>query len=90
MTAPTHESADRTRAEVVEGVRGAVAAYCHALDDGRTDDLVALFTPDGSSALPGMDPVVGHEQLTALYRELTPKGPQRHLALNVVVTGSTT
>lgn len=73
-------------AEVAEGVRSTVAAYCHALDDGRVDDLVALFTDDASSALPGMEPVTGREALLALYGRLTPKRPQRHLVVNSVIT----
>ena len=35
-------------ADVVEGVRATLAAYVHALDDGRTDDVVATFCPDGA------------------------------------------
>ena len=30
-----------TYADVVEGVRATIAAYAQALDDGRTDDIVA-------------------------------------------------
>lgn len=74
--------------DVAEGVRAALAAYCHALDDGRTDDIVALFTADGSSALPGMDPVSGTDALRALYAAVVPTGPQRHLTLNTLVTGA--
>lgn len=73
-------------AEVAEGVRGALAAYCHALDDGRVDDLVALFTADGASSLPGMDTVEGHDALRALYSRLTPQAPQRHLVFNTAIT----
>ena len=36
-----------TFADVAEGVRATLAAYTHALDDGRTDDVVATFCPDG-------------------------------------------
>ncbi|MER5185304.1 nuclear transport factor 2 family protein [Streptomyces sp. NPDC002896] len=55
-------------------------------DDGRLDDLVALFTADGVSALPGMEPVQGHDALRQLYRGLIPQAPQRHLVVNTVVT----
>lgn len=71
---------------MTEGIRQAIAEYCQALDDGRVDDLVALFTSDGASALPGMDPVEGHDALGELYRGLVPKAPQRHLVLNTVVS----
>jgi len=80
MTAPTRST------DTAEGVRATIAAYCQALDDGRTDDLVALFTADGSSTLPGMDPVVGTEALHALYQTVVPDGPQRHLVVNTLVT----
>lgn len=87
MTATTsRESGGHAPAGVAEGVRGTLAAYCHALDDGRVADLVALFTTDGSSALPGMDPVAGQDALRALYGELTPKAPQRHLVFNTAIT----
>jgi hypothetical protein len=86
MTIATEESGPPAPGDTVEGVRAAIAAYCHALDDGRVDDLVALFTADGTSALPGMEPVTGTEALRALYLRLTPKGPQRHLVLNTLVT----
>lgn len=71
---------------MTEGIRQVIAEYCQALDDGRVDDLVALFTSDGASALPGMDPVEGHDALGELYRNLVPKAPQRHLVLNTVVS----
>jgi hypothetical protein len=36
-------STGATYADVVEGVRAAISAYTQALDDGRTDDVVATF-----------------------------------------------
>ena len=51
-----------TFADVAEGVRATIAAYTHALDDGRTDDVVATFCPDGVVRHPGH----GH-----------PRGPRR-------------
>ena len=50
-------------ADVVEGVRAAIAAYTHALDDGRTDDVVATFCPDGVIEIPGMGTHAGHDAL---------------------------
>ena len=41
-------------ADVAEGIRATLAAYAHALDDGRTDDVVATFCPDGAVEIPGM------------------------------------
>ena len=46
--------------DVVEGVRAALAAYTHALDDGRTDDVVATFCADGGVEIPGLGIHEGH------------------------------
>lgn len=71
---------------VTEGVRHAIAAYTRALDGGRLDEVIGLFTPDGSSALPQMEPAVGHTALRALYEPLMTDHPQRHLVGDTVVT----
>ena len=42
-------------AEVVEGIRATIAAYTHALDDGRTDDVVATFCPVAVVVIPQRD-----------------------------------
>jgi hypothetical protein len=75
-----------TYADVAEGVRAALAAYTHALDDGRTDDVVATFCPDGVCDIPGLGTHEGHEALRAAYARWTPKRPQRHLVVNTLVT----
>jgi hypothetical protein len=74
-------------ADVVEGVRAAIATYTQALDDGRTDDVVATFCPDGGCEIPGMGTHVGHDALRAAYSRWTPRRPQRHLVVNTLVTG---
>jgi hypothetical protein len=79
-------SPDTTYAEVVEGIRATLAAYTHALDDGRTDDVVATFCPDGVCDIPGMGTHVGHDALRAAYTEWRPRRPQRHLVVNTLVT----
>ena len=56
-----------TYADVAEGVRAAIAAYTLALDDGRTDDIVATFCPDGSVDIPGMGAHEGHDALRDAY-----------------------
>jgi ketosteroid isomerase-like protein len=87
MSPATTESTPRDYAEVVAGVRHAIAAYCHAVDDGRVDDVIALFAPEGVSALPDMDPVEGHDALRALYGGLPSRGgTQRHLVVNTAVS----
>jgi ketosteroid isomerase-like protein len=77
---------ERSFAEVAEGVRATLAAYTHALDDGRTDDLVALFCPDGTMELPSMGTHVGHDAIRAAFAQWAPRRPQRHLVLNTHVT----
>jgi hypothetical protein len=74
-----------TRADVAEGVRSAIAVYTHALDDGRTDDVVDTFCPDGGVEIPGMGTHRGRQALHDAYSRWEPKRPQRHLVLNTVV-----
>ncbi|WP_194903838.1 nuclear transport factor 2 family protein [Catenulispora rubra] len=74
---------------VAVGVRAAVAAYAQALDAGRTDDLVELFTPDGVSDIAGIGVFEGREALRAAYAGFAPKRPQLHLVSNTVVTSWT-
>lgn len=71
-----------TLADVDAGVRRAIAAYTHALDDGRVDDLVATFCPDGGIDMDGLGTHEGHAALRAAYESVRPQAPQRHLALN--------
>jgi hypothetical protein len=73
-------------ADVVEGIRAALATYTQALDDGRTDDVVATFCSDGACTIPGQGTHEGHEALGKAYARWTPRKPQRHLVLNTLVT----
>lgn len=66
-------------------IRGLIAAYCHALDDGRTEDLVAMFVPDGTATLPRTPPLRGHDALRAGYAAMVPAVPQRHVVTNIHV-----
>jgi hypothetical protein len=75
-----------TYAEVAAGVGAAIAAYTLALDDGRTDDLVATFCSDGSVDIPGLGVHEGHDALREAYASIEPRRPQRHLVLNTLVT----
>lgn len=75
-----------TDVSAVDGVLAAIAAYAHALDEGRTSDVVALFTDDGVSEITGYGTFSGHEQLTGAYANLVPMAPQRHMTGNSVVT----
>jgi len=78
--------ADLTFADVAEGVRATIAAYTQALDDGRTDEVVATFCEDGGCDIPGLGAYEGHQALRAAYEKWKPRRPQRHLVLNTLVT----
>jgi hypothetical protein len=73
-------------AAVAEGVRATIAAYTQALDDGRTEDVIATFCPDGSCDIPGLGHFEGHDDLRTAYSQWVPTRPQRHLVLNTLVT----
>ena len=75
-----------TFADVAEGVRAAIAAYTHALDDGRTADVVATFCKDGSVDIPGLGAHAGHEALRNAFAKVEPRAPQRHLVVNTLVS----
>ncbi len=75
-----------TFADVDAGVRCAIAAYTHALDDGRTDDVVATFCPDGVVDMGQMGRHEGHDALRVAYDGWAPRRPQRHLVLNTHIT----
>jgi len=79
-------STSSSYADVVEGVRAALAAYTQALDDGRTDDVLATFCRDGTCDIPGMGTHRGTEDLRAAYSQWVPRRPQRHLVMNTLVT----
>jgi ketosteroid isomerase-like protein len=77
---------ESTEAWVVAGVRAVIGAHTQAQDAGRTDDVVALYTPDAVLELPGMDPVEGHEALRDAFKSWAPTQPQLHLVTNTVIT----
>jgi len=79
-------STGRTLADVKAGVANVISTYTQALDDGRTDDIVATFCPDGSCDMPGLGRHVGHEALRQAYGQWRPRQPQRHLILNTVIS----
>jgi hypothetical protein len=81
MTAPTS-----TPAGVAEGIRAAIATYTLALDDGRTDDVVATFCPDGAVDIPGLGAHQGREAIRAAFAAVEPTRPQRHLVFNTLIT----
>ena len=73
-------------ADICAGVHASIAAYTLALDDGRTDDVVATFCVDGRCDIPGLGQHEGHDALREAYGKWRPTRPQRHLVLNTLVT----
>ncbi|MGW2523549.1 nuclear transport factor 2 family protein [Streptomyces sp. NPDC001617] len=79
---------ESTQAWVAAGVRAVIGAHTQAQDAGRTDDVVALYAPDGVLELPGMDPVQGHDALREAFKGWAPTQPQQHLVGNTLVTST--
>lgn len=73
-------------AEVAARVRNVIAAYAQALDDGRVDDLVATFCPDGWCDMPGLGRHTGRDAIREAFATYQPGRPQRHLVLNTHLT----
>lgn len=78
-----------THAVVAVGVQATLAAYAHALDAGRTDEVVALFRPDGTAEIAGLGTFHGHDAIREAYAGLVPVRPQVHLVANTVITSWT-
>jgi 3-phenylpropionate/cinnamic acid dioxygenase small subunit len=74
-----------TFADVSQGVRATLAAYAQALDDGRTDDVVATFCPDGAMDMGSRGVLEGHDALRAAFLKWVPTQSQRHLVVNTHV-----
>ncbi len=79
------QSPQTTYADVVAGTRATMAAYAQALDDGRTDDIVATFCPDGVCEIPGLGTHEGHDALRLAFAKWKPARPQCHLVVNTLV-----
>jgi 3-phenylpropionate/cinnamic acid dioxygenase small subunit len=73
-------------AEVAEQVRAVLAAAAQAQDDGRTDDLVALYAEDGVVDVPGLGRFAGTSALREAFAGWAPTVPQRHIVTNTLVT----
>jgi uncharacterized protein (TIGR02246 family) len=71
---------------VTAGVKATIAAQAHAQDDGRTDDLVALYTEDAVIVVPGVATLEGREAIRTAFNEWKPQTPQRHMVSNIIVT----
>uniref|UniRef100_A0AAU3H6W1 Nuclear transport factor 2 family protein n=1 Tax=Streptomyces sp. NBC_01401 TaxID=2903854 RepID=A0AAU3H6W1_9ACTN len=77
------------QASATAHVQAAVAAYAHALDADRVDDLVELFWPDAVAEITGVGTFEGHDAIRAGYAGFSPTQPQLHLVGNTVVTSAT-
>lgn len=73
-------------AQAVQDIRNLIAAYAHALDDGRTEDVVATFCPDATVVIPGYDVLAGQDAIRTAYEGMVPRRPQRHVVVNTLVT----
>ena len=76
-----------TYAEVFAGVYATVAAHAQAQDAGDTDAIMALYTPDAVLEVPGMGVYRGADVIRAAWDDWEPKGLQRHMPVNIVITG---
>lgn len=75
-----------TYADVFSGVYATVAAHSQAQDAGDTDTIMALYTPDAVLEVPGMGVYQGADVIRAAWDEWQPKGLQRHMPVNIVIT----
>ena len=73
-------------ADVFAGVYGAIAAHAQHQDAGNTDAIMALYTPDAVLEVPGMGTFEGADAIRACWDQWKPKGLQRHMPVNVVIT----
>ncbi|MBB3665601.1 3-phenylpropionate/cinnamic acid dioxygenase small subunit [Prauserella sediminis] len=75
-----------TFAEVAEELRAIIAAHAQAQDDGRADDLTALYHPQGSFTVPGVGTYEGTETIRETWKAWAPTRLQRHVITNTVIT----
>src|SRR6202044_1332089 len=74
-------------ADVFAGVYTTVAVHSQAQDAGNTDGIMALYTPDAVLEVPGMGAFEGADAIRAAWDGWKPKGLQRHMPVNIVITG---
>lgn len=69
-----------------EEIRNLLAGYVHALDDGRVDEVLSLWEPDGVFELVGVGEFEGSDALRGFYQGMgSPTGPQAHLVGNTLI-----
>jgi ketosteroid isomerase-like protein len=74
-------------ADVLAGVYTTVAAHAQHQDAGNTDAIMALYTPDAVLEVPGMGTFEGADVIRAAWDDWKPKGLQRHMPVNILITG---
>jgi 3-phenylpropionate/cinnamic acid dioxygenase small subunit len=77
--APTAET-------VYSALQAVICAHAQAQDDGRIEDIVALYCADAELAVPGEGTYTGHEAIRTAWDRWKPREPQRHIISSVVVT----
>lgn len=77
---------ERTLTADILAVQATLARYCHRLDDGDIDGVLALFTPDGVFSYLGAT-AHGPDELRAFFARSqgTPELRGKHLTVNVDV-----
>jgi SnoaL-like domain len=75
-----------------EDIRHLIAAYNHAGDSFRIDDLAALFAPDGELEVYGLQTARGREEIVAMLSGVKMERPPgyakfyvRHFVANVLI-----
>lgn len=79
-----------TAVEEKEAIREVLAEYCFRLDDGRFDEMAALFTENGTWDT-AFGPATGRAAIAELARSLRERGGDRrpraiHLVTNIAIT----
>lgn len=73
-----------------EKVRELFARFCHSIDEGRYQEWVGTFTPDGVFDSPVAGRHAGREGLLKFTRDLAAsemgKARQRHLVTNLIMS----
>ena len=60
-----------------DAIRDVLAEYCFALDNGRFDEMAALFTPDGTWDT-AFGKATGRSNIVALVKSIRAKVPEPH------------
>jgi uncharacterized protein (TIGR02246 family) len=78
--------AGTTYETVLAGIQATIAAHAQAQDDGRADDMAALYVKDAVLEVPGIGTYEGADAIREAWSSWTPQLPQRHMVVNTVVT----